>query len=61
MDTPIMDGNKKNIKIDKPFNKPVTPIGEFTILEEPVVPVIPSQIPAVVADKSREIRKKIEI
>ena len=34
-------------------------MGEFTILEEPVVPVIPSQIPADVADIKKAIMKKI--
>ena len=54
-----MDGNKKNIKTVNALIIPVTPIGEFTILEEPVVPVTPSQIPADVADKKKEISKNI--
>jgi|TARA_B110000967_G_C18902193_1_gene576990 hypothetical protein len=54
-----MDGNKKNTKTVNELNKPSTPIGEFTILEEPVVPVIPSQIPAVVAAIKKDINKNI--
>ena len=34
-------------------------MGEFTILEEPVVPVIPSQIPAAVAADKKAIMKKM--
>jgi hypothetical protein len=43
----------------KPLNKPVTLMGEFTILEELVVPVIPSKTPAVVADIKNANTKKI--
>jgi hypothetical protein len=55
-----MDGNKKNTKTVNSLNKSFMPIGEFTILEEPVVPVIPSQIPAVVAATKKDINKNIE-
>jgi len=48
-----MDGNKKNINVVNPLNKPVTPIGEFTIFEEPVVTVRKSKIPAEAADKNK--------
>ena len=41
------------------FNIPVTPIGEFTILEEPVVKVTLSQIPADADDKKKAKRKNI--
>ena len=54
-----MEGNKKKIKVVKPLNKPVTLIGEFTILEEPVVPVNPSKIPAVVADIKNDSTKNM--
>ena len=42
-----------------PLNKPVTPKGEFTILEEPVVTVRKSKIPADDADKNSANKKKI--
>jgi hypothetical protein len=54
-----MDGNKKKIKVVKPLNKPLTPIGEFTILDEPVVTVRKSKIPAELADKNNDNNKKI--
>ena len=54
-----MEGNKKKIKTVNPLNRPLTLIGELTILEEPVVPVMPSQIPAVVADIKNANTKKI--
>jgi hypothetical protein len=31
METPIMEGNRKKIKMVKALNKPFTLIGEFTI------------------------------
>ena len=55
----MIEGNKKKIKVVKPLNKPATLIGEFTILEEPVVPVIPSKIPAVVADIKNDNTKNM--
>ena len=55
-----MEGNKKNIKIVRALNKPVTPKGEFTIREEPVVTVKKSKIPADEADKNKANRKNIE-
>jgi hypothetical protein len=42
-----------------PLNKPVTPNGEFTILEEPVVTVKKSKIPADEADKNNANKKNI--
>jgi hypothetical protein len=42
------------------LKKPVTPIGEFTILEEPVVAIIESKKPADAADKKNDNTKKIE-
>ena len=48
-----MAGNKKKIKVVKPFIKPFTATGEFTILEEPVVAVIESNKPAVAAEKKK--------
>ena len=42
----MIDGNKKKIKTVRPFNKLFTPIGEFTILDEPVVAVFESKKPA---------------
>lgn len=56
METPIIDGNKKNIKVVKPLIKPLTPIGEFTIRDEPVVTVRKSQMPAE-ADEKKKARK----
>ena len=58
--TPIIAGYKNNIKVDKPLNKPVTPIGELTILEEPVVAVLESKKPAEAADIKKANIKKIE-
>ena len=55
----MMEGNKKKIKMVKPLNKPVTPNGEFTILEEPVVTVRKSNIPADEADKNNANKKNI--
>ena len=59
IDTPIIDGNKKKIKTVSPFNKLLTPIGEFTILEEPVVAVMESKKPAEAADKKNDNKKKM--
>ena len=47
--------------MDNPLNNPVTPLGEFTILEDPVVAVMLSNIPAVVAEKNNAKTKKIAI
>jgi len=55
----MMEGNKKKIKMVNPLNKPVTPNGEFTILEEPVVTVRKSNIPADEADKNNANKKNI--
>tara|TARA_R110002050_G_scaffold42086_5_gene101669 strand:+ start:2234 stop:2404 length:171 start_codon:yes stop_codon:yes gene_type:complete len=52
-----MDGNKKKINVVKPLNNPVTPIGELTILEEPVETVRKSKIPAELADKNNDNTK----
>jgi hypothetical protein len=59
-DAPIIDGNRKKIKIVNPLKRFETPIGEFTIWEEPVVAVIKSNIPAVAADINSDNRKKID-
>jgi len=61
IETPTIDGNKKNIKIVRPLNKPETPIGEFTILEEPVVAVTESKKPAEAVAKKKANIKKIPI
>ena len=45
----------------KALNKPVTPIGELTILDEPVVAVTESKKPAEEADKKKANNKKIDI
>tara|TARA_Y100000034_G_scaffold125539_1_gene175249 strand:- start:62182 stop:62361 length:180 start_codon:yes stop_codon:yes gene_type:complete len=55
----MMDGNRKNMKMVSPLNNPVTPKGEFTILEDPVVTVKKSKIPADEADKNKANKKKI--
>jgi hypothetical protein len=60
IETPIIEGNKKKIKTIKPLNTPLILIGELTIREEPVVPVIPSQIPAEVEDRKKARSKNIE-
>ena len=59
MATPMIEGNRKKIKIVRPFNKLFTPIGEFTILEEPVVAVTESKRPAEAADKKNDNKKKM--
>jgi hypothetical protein len=59
IDAPIMEGNKKKIKIVSPLNTLLTPIGEFTILEEPVVAVTLSKMPAVAAANASDNIKKI--
>jgi len=56
-----MEGNKKNIKVVKPLNNPITPIGEFTIFEEPVVTVRKSKMPAELADKNKDSIKNIDM
>ena len=43
------------------LNNPEIPIGEFTILEEPVVAVTESKKPADAADKKNASTKKILI
>ena len=60
-ETPTIEGNKKNMKIVKALNKPETPMGEFTILDEPVVAVTESNKPAEAADKKKAKIKKIPI
>ena len=54
-----MDGNRKNIKTATPLKRFETPIGEFTIRDEPVVAVMKSNIPAAVAAINKDNRKKI--
>jgi hypothetical protein len=55
----MIDGKRKNINVVNPLNKPFTPIGEFTIFDEPVVTVKESKIPADAAEKKKA--KKIKI
>ena len=55
----MIDGNRKNIKMVNALNKLVTPIGEFTILEELVVAVIESKKPALAAERKKDSAKKI--
>tara|TARA_R110002126_G_scaffold149420_1_gene295367 strand:+ start:126 stop:311 length:186 start_codon:yes stop_codon:yes gene_type:complete len=59
METPIIEGNKKNIKIAMPLKRPLIPDGEFTKDDDPVVTVILSKIPAELAAKNRPIIKNI--
>jgi hypothetical protein len=61
IETPTIEGNKKNIKIVNALKILETPIGEFTILDEPVVAVTESKKPAVAADKKNDSNKKIPI
>jgi len=61
METPTIDGNKKKIKIVNALNKPKIPMGEFTILDEPVVAVIESKKPAVAAERNIDNKKNIDI
>ena len=60
-ETPTIEGNKKNIKIVNALNKLETPMGEFTILDDPVVAVTESKKPAEAADKKKANIKKIPI
>ena len=60
-DAPIMDGNKKKIKIANPLKRFETPIGEFTTRDEPVVAVMKSNMPAVEAAIKSDNTKKIAI
>ncbi len=55
----MIEGNRKKIKMVNALKLPLILIGEFTILDEPTVPVMESQIPADVADKRKAIIKKI--
>jgi hypothetical protein len=55
----MMDGNKKKRRIDMALNKSLIAIGAFTILEDPVVTVKLSKIPAVLDDKKMATKKKI--
>lgn len=57
--TPIIEGNKKKINTVRPLNSPVIPIGEFTILDDPVVAVIESNNPAEIAAINSEINAKM--
>lgn len=44
-----MDGNKKNIKLERVLNIFFICNGEFAIIDEPVVAVVPSKMPALAA------------
>ena len=55
----MIDGNKKKIKVVNTLNTLFTLVGEFTILEEPVVAVIESNKPAAAADKKKDKPKKM--
>ena len=59
METPIIDGNKKKIKTARPLNNPITPNGELTINEEPVVTIKESKIPAEPAERNKAIIKNM--
>lgn len=59
IETPIIEGNKKNIKIDKALKSALIAIGEFTILDEPVVVDNESKRPALSADKKKASNAKI--
>ena len=59
METPIIDGYKKIIKLVKPANNPPRAYGEFTILDEPTVDVNESNKPASAPETSIAIQKKI--
>lgn len=50
----MIEGNKKKIKIANALNNPLTPIGEFTILDELVVAVIESKKPALAAERKKD-------
>jgi hypothetical protein len=54
MVAPIMEGNKKKINVVNPLNSPTTPMGELTTLEEPVVTVRKSKIPAALAERNND-------
>ncbi|MFT6054288.1 MAG: hypothetical protein ACJAS3_000736 [Roseivirga sp.] len=57
----MMDGNKKTLKEVKPINIRAIAMGEFTIIEEPVVAVAESKIPAEMAAKNMDATKKMNI
>jgi len=59
MATPIIEGNKKKIKVDNPLKRFEIPVGEFTIIAEPVVTVSESKIPAEAAAINNDNIKKI--
>jgi hypothetical protein len=59
MEAPIMDGNKKKIKMVMPFINPFIAIGELIILEEPVVVVKESKKPAALAEIKIASAKKM--
>ena len=49
------------MKVVNPLNNPKTPLGEFTIFDDPVVTVKLSKIPAELADIKIDSKKKIPI
>jgi len=53
-----MEGKRKKINMVNPFNKPLIPIGELTILAEPVLTVKKSKTPAALAAKNKANNKK---
>jgi hypothetical protein len=55
----MIDGNKKKIKIDMVLKRAVMPDGELTMLEDPVVTVTLSKIPAELAEISKAMIKKM--
>jgi len=59
MEAPIIEGNKKKIKVVSPFNRPLIPIGELTINEDPVLTVNESNNPADAPARKMEKRKNI--
>jgi hypothetical protein len=46
MDAPMIEGNKKKIIVVNPLRSPTIPVGELTILADPVVTVRKSKTPA---------------
>ena len=59
MEAPIIEGNRKKIKVVNPLNKLLIPLGELTILDEPVLTVNESNKPAVPPEINKAKSAKI--
>jgi len=59
MERPMIEGNKKKIKVVNSLNNPITPIGEFTTFDDPTETDKKSNIPAEIAAINKAKNKKI--